>query len=136
VRRAQFHVCLLLAGLVTSGCSVYTGKASSLQPQTLKREAGWIAVDGVPMLRQTDEHDCGPTALSMVLRYWQPGSARLQSAHDVQISAGELRELAKQRGFSAYVVAGTVEDLVFELKHGRPVIVGTAKETLGGALTH
>jgi ABC-type bacteriocin/lantibiotic exporter with double-glycine peptidase domain len=137
VRRSGIEiVLLLLAGFVASGCSVYTGKASSLQPQELKREAGWLAVDGVPMLRQTDDHDCGPTALSMVLAFWQPGSERLRSASDVQISAGQLRELAKQRGFSAYVVAGTVDDLVFELKNGRPVIVGTAKPTVGGAVTH
>ena len=72
----------------------------------------------------------------MIVSYWQPGSARLRPSRDVQISAGELRELAKQRGFSAYVVAGTVDDLVYELKHGRTVIVGTAKPTVGGAVTH
>ena len=135
-RIAFQFVLLLVAGLISSGCSVYTGQASSLQPQTLKREAGWLSVDGVPMLRQTDDHDCGPTALSMVLAYWQPGSARLRSDRDMQISAGELREIAKRHGLSAYVVAGTVDDLVYELKHGRPVIVGTAKPTVGGALTH
>jgi ABC-type bacteriocin/lantibiotic exporter with double-glycine peptidase domain len=115
---------------------VYTGQARSLQLEERKREAGWVAVEGVPLLRQSEEHDCGPTALSMVLAFWKPGSEPLTAANDRQVSVGELRDWAKERGFSAYVVAGTPEDLVYELKQGRPVIVGTAKPTVKGALSH
>ncbi|HEX4351498.1 MAG TPA: papain-like cysteine protease family protein, partial [Polyangiales bacterium] len=125
----------------STGCATYAGSATALKPAEVKPEAGWLAVDGVPLYRQTDEHDCGPTALSMVLRFWQPSAARVDKGEgalprDRQVSVGELRDLAKSGGFSAFVVAGTPEDLVFELQHGRPVIVGVAKQTLNGAITH
>jgi hypothetical protein len=120
-------------------CTTYAGSASAVLPTEIKPEAGWLAVNGVPLYRQTDEHDCGPTALSMVLSYWQPSAARVDKGAlplDRQITVGALRDLAKTRGFSAFVVAGTPDDLVFELKHGRSVIVGVAKPTLKGAITH
>jgi hypothetical protein len=66
-------VAALLMGLSLGalvGCSTYTGSAVSIKPNELKREAGWLAVDGVPLLKQARELDCGPTALAMVLSYW------------------------------------------------------------------
>jgi ABC-type bacteriocin/lantibiotic exporter with double-glycine peptidase domain len=138
--RTTIYRTLCLSWLcASSACTTYAGTASALTPTEIKPEAGWLAVDGVPLYRQTDEHDCGPTALSMVLDYWQPSAARLDKGAlplDRQITVGALRDLAKSRGFSAFVVAGTPDDLVFELKHGRPVIVGVAKPTLKGAITH
>jgi ABC-type bacteriocin/lantibiotic exporter with double-glycine peptidase domain len=139
MRTAIFRTLGLACLCASSACTTYAGTASALTPTEIKPEAGWLAVDGVPLYRQTDEHDCGPTALSMVFRYWQPSAARVDKGAlplDRQVTVGALRDLAKSRGFSAYVVAGTPDDLVFELKHGRPVIVGVAKPTLKGAITH
>jgi Peptidase C39 family len=121
-----------------SACGVYIGSATTLNPQALTREPGWVAVQGVPLLRQHDEHDCGPTALTMVLNFWQPqhSAQTLALPVDRQVSVGELRDLARARGLSSFVVAGTPEDLVYELEHGRPAIVGVAKRTVRNAVTH
>ena len=129
---------LLLAAAAT-GCSTYTGSAQTLHPLSLTHERGWLAIESVPLRRQTEEHDCGPTALAMVFAYHHraaddPALAALP--RDRQISVGELRDLARDQGFSAFVVAGTPEDLVYELKHQRPAIVGVAKPTVNGAVTH
>ena len=122
-----------------SGCAAYTGTAQTLRPRAISEERGWLAIRGVTPRKQSAEHDCGPTALAMVLSYYRtPGLdallANLPSDH--QISVAQLRDLARSRGYSAFVVAGTPEDLVYELEHHRPSIVGVAKPTLKGAVTH
>jgi ABC-type bacteriocin/lantibiotic exporter with double-glycine peptidase domain len=128
-------ICVVAAA---AGCSTYTGSAKTLQPRELRKETGWLAVEGVPLLRQADEHDCGPTALSMVLAYWQPKQPRALDAlpKDRKVTVKELRDFARSRGFTAFVVAGKPDDLVYELDHGRPAIVGVAKSTVQGTVTH
>jgi ABC-type bacteriocin/lantibiotic exporter with double-glycine peptidase domain len=131
---------LAFVALLGSACSTYMGSATTLSPQKLREEPGWVSVDGVQPLRQKDAHDCGPTALNMVLNYWQPqrSSEGLQELPaNRQASAAELRDAARRRGLSAFVVEGEAEDLVHELEAGRPVIVGVAKRTTGdNAVTH
>ena len=110
-----------------------------MQPTTLKQEPGWVKVEGVPELRQEHELDCGPTALAMVLSFY--GVADRQSVlaalpADQRVSVSQLRDLARGYGFEAYVVEGKAEDLVYELTHGRPVIVGVAKPTVQDAVAH
>jgi predicted double-glycine peptidase len=134
------RTCLAFVALLISGCSTYMGSATTLSPQTLRKEPGWVSVRGVEPLRQKDDHDCGPTALHMVLNYWQPQRSTevLQELPvDRQASAAELRDAARRRGLSAFVVEGESEDLVHEIEAGRPVIVGVAKRTTEGtAVTH
>src|SRR5438128_4024925 len=94
----------------SSACSVYTGTATTLKPQALQGEPGWIAVDGVPELRQAHELDCGPTALAMVLEFYGVADraqvvAALPAGERVSVSA--LRDLAKRFGFEAFVVEGS-----------------------------
>jgi len=75
----------------------------------------------------------------MVLNFWQPERAKeplVNLPFDRQASAGELRDAARQRGLSAFVVEGEPEDLVHELEQGRPVIVGVAKPTTQDAVAH
>ena len=115
------------------------GSATTLSPEKLQNEPGWVAVHGVKPLRQKDDHDCGPTALHMVLDYWQPDRANEPLPElplDRQASAAELRDAARRRGLSAFVVEGEPEDLVHELEAGRPVIVGVAKPTAQDAVAH
>lgn len=133
-------VCLgLWLGLTSSACGVYSGSATTLQATQLHAEAGWLFVDGVPELHQHHELDCGPTALAMLLGFY--GAEYQQHVLAVlpeqqRISVTQLRDVAKQQGFEAFVVEGKPEDLVYELKHGHPVIVGMAKPTVGGAVAH
>jgi ABC-type bacteriocin/lantibiotic exporter with double-glycine peptidase domain len=125
--------------LSIGGCIGYTGSARELTPNAWKYERGWIAVDGVPVLRQRAEHDCGPTALAMVLAYWgkaSPADQRSGFPENQRVSAGELRDYALARGMSAFVVTGTLVDIAHELKQKRPVIVGVAKPTANGAVAH
>lgn len=124
-----------------SGCAGfgYTGKSSNLSRDALTKERGWLVIHDVPLYRQQAHHDCGPTALAMVLRYWKHDAdvqALLARPVDAQASAADLRELARARGFSAFVLEGKVEDLVHEIKAGRPVIVGVAKPTALGPIAH
>ena len=53
-----------------------------------------------------------------------------------RVSVSQLRDLARQYGLEAYVVEGKAEDLVYELSHGRPMIVGVAKPTVQDAVAH
>jgi len=91
------------------------------------------------MFIQRGRHDCGPTALAMVLRYWDAAfdvRPLLDAPADVRVSAASLRDTARAAGFSAFVVQGTVDDLVHEIKAGRPVILGMAKPTATGPIAH
>jgi ABC-type bacteriocin/lantibiotic exporter with double-glycine peptidase domain len=126
--------------LSTGGCVGYTGSARSANPDVLKQERGWVAVEGVSLLRQQADHDCGPTALAMVVRLHLPSLAveRITRGFDIhrRASAAQLRDRARELGLSAFVIEGTVEDLAHELEENRPVIVGMAKPTVTGAVSH
>jgi len=122
-----------------AGCTGYVGSARSLSPSVWHHERGWIWIDDVPLLRQRAEHDCGPTALAMVLAYWHkslPGKQQHEFPENQRVSAGQLRDHAHARGLSAFVVAGTLLDIAHELRQKRPVIVGVAKPNANGAIAH
>jgi hypothetical protein len=124
---------------LSGGCAhVYIGSATNLPAQKFAQDPGWLSVQNVPVQQQRDEHDCGPTALAIVLDFLQPErrGEPIALPHDRQVTVAELRDAARQRGLSAFIVEGTPEDLVFELSHGRPVIVGVAKPTMSSAVTH
>ena len=131
------RIALVLACCLGSACASagYTGAARDLAPHTLRTEPGWIAVDHVPLMRQHGLHDCGPTALAMVLSYWYPAVPAQRwtptEKTDRRLSAGELRDRARKLGMAAFVVEGTFEDIAHELERKRPVIVGTVKP-IGG----
>lgn len=129
----------LWCGLGT-GCAAYTGSARDVTPSVWRYERGWVAVEHVPLLKQRGELDCGPTALAMVVGYWKPQAAApaapQNAGPDQRWSAGELRDQARSLGLAAEVVSGDLRDIRFELEHGRPVIVGVAKPTAEGAVSH
>jgi ABC-type bacteriocin/lantibiotic exporter with double-glycine peptidase domain len=135
VRALVFPLLALLAG----ACSMYTGSASTLKPNDLQAEPGWVRVEGVPELHQTHELDCGPTALAMVLGFHGAASKEVVLAElpdDQRSGVTELRDIAKKHGFDSFVMEGKPDDLVYELQHGRPVIVGVAKPTVQNAVAH
>jgi ABC-type bacteriocin/lantibiotic exporter with double-glycine peptidase domain len=134
--RVVLAACFAIA---SSACGVYTGSASTLKPNDFRQDPGWVSVQGVPEMHQAHELDCGPTALAMVLSYYHVADRdqvlrALPAGQRVSVSA--LRDLAKRYGFEAYVVEGSPDDLVFELQHQRPAIVGVAKPTLKDAVAH
>jgi ABC-type bacteriocin/lantibiotic exporter with double-glycine peptidase domain len=126
-----------LALVLTAGCASYQGSARDADPRAISREKGWIMLKGVPEIRQTKEHDCGAAAMVSVLTYWQkPVKVADVRAHGNQarLSAGELRAFARKRGFEAFAIHGTFQDLRHELAAGRPVLVGVGKPYSKGKL--
>ena len=50
--------------------------------------------------------------------------------------AGQLRDLARERGLQAFVVSGGIDDLTHEIGQGRPVMVGLVKRYGDKPLAH
>ncbi len=141
--RARAALWLVLLGLSVSGC--YAGEARAVSPQrasALAADPAWTFVPDVPFIAQRSDSDCGPAALAMVLAHFGvPASlAEVVAAdppRDGGVRAGDLRDLARAKGLSAFVVAGTFADLFEQLGLGRPVLVGLAKPmTAGRAMAH
>jgi hypothetical protein len=136
----RWHLC---AAALAIGCApTYVGSARPFAKATFAREPGWVAVGGVPELRQQEELDCGPTAVAMVLDFWgRPatiGDVRADSGAqpDDGVQAGTLRDVVRERGLFAFLFEGTVDDLERELGAGRPVVVGLAKRYSNGVYAH
>ncbi len=136
---------LWLALLWASATGCYAGKSRVVSPQrasALAADPAWTFVPDVPFIAQQSDSDCGPAALAMVLAHFGvPASlAEVVAAdppRDGGVRAGDLRDVARAKGLSAFVVAGTFADLFEQLGHGRPVLVGLAKPMTGGrALAH
>lgn len=139
--RALFYPLFAALLTVSAGAcgNLYTGSATTLKTNELDQESGWVRVDGVPEMLQKHELDCGPTALAMVLAFHGGATqaevlAALSDEERAQVT--QLRDLAKKRGFDSFIMEGKPEDLVYELQHGRPVIVGVAKPTIKSAVAH
>jgi ABC-type bacteriocin/lantibiotic exporter with double-glycine peptidase domain len=139
--RAALWLALIWASV--SGC--YAGQARAVSAQrasALAADPAWTFVRDVPFVAQQSDSDCGPAALAMVLAHFGvPTSLAEVVAADPPrgggVRAGDLRDVARARGLSAFVVAGTFADLFEQLGRGRPVLVGLAKPMTGGrALAH
>jgi ABC-type bacteriocin/lantibiotic exporter with double-glycine peptidase domain len=125
---------LALVGLVAglAACSTYRGTARDTTPAQLTSEPGWLLVRDVPYAAQETEVECGAAAIGMVVAYWTGQDARSAFSHfrpvgERGIAAGKLRDYARDRGLAAFVIEGKPDDLVRELKAGRPVLVGLSK---------
>ena len=130
------------AAAAAAGCAIHPGTARSTTFEDLRREGGWHLVEAVPFVAQEAEKDCGAACLSMVLRRWgvQVPPKRIEEecavAGQEGLRAADLRDAAKKRGLSAFLVRGGVEDLRHELERGRPVVVGLIKRYGPLALSH
>ena len=130
-------------GLVSFSC--YAGAAydvSAERATALAADASWTFAPDVPFVRQQSDSDCGPAALAMVfghfgIRATLADIVPRDPAERGGVRAGALRDAARSKGLAAFVVPGTFEDLMAELGHGRPVLVGLAKPIAGGkAVAH
>jgi len=140
MKRHPLRSAFLLAALA-AGCSCL-GSARGFDPGEFERDGDWIAVRTLPFLPQSTGEGCGPAALAMVLSYWMgPVSIEEVAAACPTIpgegaAAGDLRDLARARGFRAYLIRGELADLERELSEGRPVVVGLVKPFLASGYTH
>ncbi|HTM22529.1 MAG TPA: cysteine peptidase family C39 domain-containing protein [Kofleriaceae bacterium] len=114
----------ILPALLLASCAAYRGPGHHFDPARLDREDGWLTAGDVPLIRQQGDSDCGAAALAMVLGYWQRplGGAEL----------AEARKLGPRGG----APAGHLRDLRYELRRGRPVMVGMLKRHGDRLLAH
>jgi len=130
----------LAAAAALAGC--YHGTARVVLPSDLARDRGWVVVDGVHLVRQTAERDCGAAALAMMLQRWAvPSSAAeilraIPSEPGHGIAIGSLRDFARQKGLRAFVIKGALADLINEVGLNRPVLVGLVQHYGDRALAH
>jgi len=133
----RFPAFVVFAVCLSFGCSVYKGTAKSAEPTALAREGDWTMVPNFPLVRQVDDDDCGGAALASVLRFWghsaTPESVEAAIGRkDRHLSAGDMADHARSKGLRAYVIYGTMDDVLHELESGRPVIVGLGKQIVTG----
>lgn len=123
-----------LVALVLSACAppAYRGGAQPLDRGRLELES-WVTVNPLPPRPQRQGSDCGSAVAASVLAYWGVRTSvgeidrELRKPRAAGIRAGALRDHLRGRGLEAFLVAGTVEDLAYEVERGRPVIIGTLK---------
>ena len=130
---AKIPLLLPVLAALSAGCVVDAGTATPASYSDLHEKEGWILVDGVEPVAQQTEQDCGAAALSTVLAHWgvDVPAAALREECTVPgvegLRAAELRDAARRRGFSAFLLEGSVADLEHELRRGRPFVVGLVK---------
>jgi ABC-type bacteriocin/lantibiotic exporter with double-glycine peptidase domain len=126
-RRAAFTIALACAG---TGCVSHLGGGQPVDPARITAEPGWIAAEATPEVRQRSENDCGPAVLAMVAGRWHMPLALGEAAGAVGAppergaKLGELRKAARSLGLVAYAIRGDPATITYELRAGRPVIVG------------
>ena len=118
---------LFVAGVV-GGC--YHGSARTVSPAELTRDHSWVLVEGVSLVKQTADRDCGAAALAMMLGRWHVRSSPQEILRSVPvepghgIAAGSLRDFARKKGLRAFLIRGELSDLANEVGLNRPVLVG------------
>ncbi len=118
---------LSLLLLAVSACTASGYHRQSASPFA---EADWQVVPDVRFVGQHDEKDCGHAVLSMVWNRWhQAHPLKPLELPPVQpdkgLTARTMKATLEATGLRAFVISGTFDDLVHEVKHGRPVIVGS-----------
>ena len=127
---------VLLVLTAGAGCATGPSLPKSADPH-------WIEISNVRLFLVSEEDDCGVAALTSVLTFWRPDLSLSEVRSEVQsearrpmgpelprqgVAAGTLRTVALAHGVRAFLVKGTWDDLVHEIRSGRPVIIGLAEQ--------
>jgi hypothetical protein len=86
-----------------------------------------VGPENVPLVLERHESARSFAALGAVLAFWGRSSAIRTSESHEAVLAGDLERSARAAGLSAVSFHGTIDDVVYELSAGRPVIVGVAR---------
>jgi len=127
---------LVALAAAASGCVAhYTGESRAVSAADIHAEPGWVIAPAKPV-RQVRVADCGAAALAMVVARWRPALDRVAIERAVVQRPegqrlGDLRDVARATGLSAYALAGDRELLHHELTRGRPVVVGLYRPYTG-----
>jgi ABC-type bacteriocin/lantibiotic exporter with double-glycine peptidase domain len=87
-----------------------------------------VFLSKVPQLYQ-QKAECGPTSLTMVLRYWNVPVSKEEIDDDLGwhegkcVATGKIPKIAKQFGLKSRKYSGNLEELMKQLAQKRPVIV-------------
>ena len=130
-----FSGVLLAACASTAGC--YTGSARGISPERVAADPDWEVVRGVSFVPQHRDDDCGAAALAMMLSYHRLPTTQAEilaeaPSREGGMTAGELRDIARRRGFVSFVIVGDWSDLEGQIQDHRPVLVGLVKPHWGG----
>jgi ABC-type bacteriocin/lantibiotic exporter with double-glycine peptidase domain len=130
---------LLGLALLCAAPACYTGSARDVSAEWLEKartDGSWQMVPDVRFVAQKSDADCGPAALAMVLAHFGVPATldqvtALDPPSDGGVRAGALRDVARGKGLEAFVISGTLKDLVEQIERGRPVLVGLDKPMVG-----
>ena len=119
---------LLALGALAACAPAYVGDSRRIAPEQVTAGDGWV-VAAAPAVRQQHADDCGAAALAMVLARWGTALDRDSIAARVPTRPGgyrlgDLRDLARTAGMSAFAIKADRDTLTHELGAGRPVLVG------------
>lgn len=120
----------MLAVALLSGCASLGGRARPLDETRLTTEPGWIVAAPTPEVRQQEARDCGAASLAMIAGRWHvplsldEAVAALPAPTERGVRLGDLRDVARIHGLTAFAIAGDHATLLEELRAGRPAIVG------------
>lgn len=123
-----------------SACAGYLGTARTVDCPVA--EPGLLYLDDVEPVMQRGPTECGQAALCMALRRLGDGVAYDEILRACapeasgRVSMQTLRDVARGRGFAAFVVAGSLADVREHLGKHRSLLVGTKKKFVDGDRTH
>jgi ABC-type bacteriocin/lantibiotic exporter with double-glycine peptidase domain len=127
--------------LLLTGCQLVGLRSTA--PESLRTDPSWVLIPELKLVSQRGRHDCGVAALATVIEYWQPTTTTASVAAAIGpadekagVAAGRLRTVALRKGLNAFLIEGTVEDLVHEVGRRRPVILGLVGADHGRAYGH
>jgi ABC-type bacteriocin/lantibiotic exporter with double-glycine peptidase domain len=139
-----------LALVSATGCASLGGRSRTFDESRLDHAEGWTVAASTPAVLQVGSKDCGAAALAMVAGRWRvplslegattaldgiaasPPGSRADGAR-----LGDLRDVARAHGLTAYAVKGDRDMLLYELRTGRPVVVGVLiPHSMGRARSH
>lgn len=126
-----------VALLCASGCASLGGRSRPFDETRIDAASGWLSAAPTPAMLQVGSKDCGAASLAMVAGRWHvalsleeavealDGAAASRPAEPPDgVRLGDLRDVARARGLTAYALRGDRSTLLHELRAGRPLIVG------------
>lgn len=131
LRAACIRGTVLLTISSAAACSAVRSEAHHA-PTASVAARRWVGPAHVPIVIETNAASRDLAALHAVFSFWGRSARFAASMVDAALLgepaepllAGDVARLARAAGLTAVAFHGTLEDVVYELQAGRPVIVG------------
>jgi ABC-type bacteriocin/lantibiotic exporter with double-glycine peptidase domain len=133
-----------------TGCVSGGGRSRTFDETRLAPAEGWVVAAPPRAVLQEGSTDCGAASLAMIAERWdvplslegavkaiEGASVALPGSRPEGARLGELRDVARAHGLTAFAIKGDRDTLGHELHAGRPVVVGLLiPYALGRARSH